>query len=316
MRLNFPGKSSVFFVFVCFLWLVISARADQLHLKDGRVLEAEEVWEVGDAIWYRQGKIIASCAKADVIKITKPNPAPSTSELTSSASPAEPKAKITSPADESDRSANGAAVITRKVSRILLKGGAQIDADAVWEDADRVGYRLGKMHTFVDRSEVERVIHDVAISEQKNTVSNPPFRYTTGHRGLDQLIVYSADKYNLDPVLIYLVMREESRFNHRAVSRVGARGLMQLMPGTAAKLGVRNIHDPVQNVDAGTRYLRTLIEMFNGDVNLALAAYNAGEGAVLRYGRRIPPYRETINYVWRINTAYRRAMAVDRRHER
>jgi soluble lytic murein transglycosylase-like protein len=126
------------------------------------------------------------------------------------------------------------------------------------------------------------------------------------------LIIQSGDKYDIDPTLIYLVMREESRFNHRAVSRAGARGLMQLMPGTAARLGVRNIHDPVENVDAGTRYLRTLLEMFNGDVNLALAAYNAGEGAVLRHGRRIPPYRETINYVWRINTAYRRAMAANR----
>ena len=103
-------------------------------------------------------------------------------------------------------------------------------------------------------------------------------------------------------------MREESGFNHRAVSRAGARGLMQLMPGTAQRLGVRNIHDPFENVEAGTRYLRSLLEMFNGDVNLALAAYNAGEDAVLRYGRRIPPYRETMNYVWRINTAYRRAV--------
>jgi hypothetical protein len=309
MRLNFPGKSSVWFLFTCLLLLVIGARADQLHLKDGRVLEVEEVWEAGDAIWYRQGKIIASCAKADVVRITKPKPAPA-----NSASPAEPKAKITPLVDESGKSADGGAVVTRKVARVILKGGTQIDADAVWEDADRVSYRLGKMHTFIDRSEVERVINDVAISEPKTAASNPQFRYTTGHRLLDQLIVHSADKYGLDPVLIYLIMREESGFNHRAVSRVGARGLMQLMPGTAAKLGVRNIHDPFQNVDAGTRYLRTLIEMFNGDVNLALAAYNAGEGAVLKYGRRIPPYRETMNYVWRINTAYRRAMAAN--HER
>jgi soluble lytic murein transglycosylase-like protein len=167
------------------------------------------------------------------------------------------------------------------------------------------------MQTFVDRSEVERVIRDVTINERKNAPANPGLRYTTGSRGLDQLIAYSGDKYGLDPTLIYLVMREESGFNHRAVSRVGARGLMQLMPGTAAKLGVRNIHDPFENVDAGARYLRTLLEMFNGDVNLALAAYNAGEGAVMKYGRRIPPYRETMNYVWRINTAYRHAMVTD-----
>jgi soluble lytic murein transglycosylase-like protein len=173
-------------------------------------------------------------------------------------------------------------------------------------------YRLGKMQTFIDRSEVERVVHDVTVNERKRAQQYPGLRYTTGNRGLDQLIANSADKYEIDPTLIYLVMYEESRFNHRAVSRVGARGLMQLMPGTAAKLGVRHIHDPIENVDAGARYLRTLLEMFNGDVNLALAAYNAGEGAVMKYGRRIPPYRETRNYVWRINTAYRRAMVADR----
>jgi len=266
------------------------ARADELHLTDGRVIEAEEVWEIADSIWYRQGKIIASFAKTEVVRITKPKPALSTSP--------------SAPSVSSDSSAP-----SRKISRIILKGGTQIDADAVWESADRVGYRLGKMQTFIDRSDVERVVREVALTEREEPSSNSSLRYTTGHRGLDWLIASSGDKYGVDPTLIYLVMREESRFNHRAVSRAGARGLMQLMPATAAKLGVRNIHDPVENVDAGARYLRTLLGMFGGDVNLALAAYNAGEGAVLKYGRRIPPYRETMNYVWRINTAYRRAMA-------
>jgi len=278
------------------LLIFATARADELHLKDGSVIEAEEVWEVGDAIWYRQGKIIASFTKTEVVRITKPKPAAAANPSSNTSVPPAPS------------------VPSRKISRIILKGGTQIDADAVWEDANRLGYRLGKMHTFIDRSDVERVIRDVTVSERQASPSNSnsSLRYTTGHSGLDQLVASSGDKYGIDPTLIYLVMREESRFNHRAVSRVGARGLMQLMPGTAARLGVRNIHDPVENVDAGARYLRTLLEMFNGDVNLALAAYNAGEGAVLKYGRRIPPYRETMNYVWRINTAYRRAMAADR----
>ena len=132
-------------------------------------------------------------------------------------------------------------------------------------------------------------------------------RFTTGRAALDQLIVNSGNKYELDPLLIYLVMREESGFNYRAVSHVGARGLMQLMPATARQLGVRNIHDPVENVEAGTRYLKNLITLFAGDVNLALAAYNAGEDAVRRYGRRVPPFRETQSYVRRINVAYRHA---------
>lgn len=299
-----------------FLLSFATARADELHLKDGRVIEAEEVWELGDAIWYRQGKIIASFAKTDVVRITKPKSAPAVNPAANpAANPAlGPDARISSSASGASGSAvseNGG-VVSRKISRIVLKGGTQIDADAVWEDANRVGYRMGKMQAFIDRSDVERVIREVTVSERKDAESNSGLRYTTGHRGLDQLIAYSGDKYGIDPTLVYLVMREESRFNYRAVSRAGARGLMQLMPGTAARLGVRNIHDPVENVDAGTRYLRTLLEMFSGDVNLALAAYNAGEGAVLKYGRRIPPYRETMNYVWRINTAYRRAMAADR----
>ncbi len=107
-------------------------------------------------------------------------------------------------------------------------------------------------------------------------------------------------------------MREESGFNYRAVSHVGARGLMQLMPATARQLGVRNIHDPVENVEAGTRYLKNLVTLFAGDVNLALAAYNAGEDAVRRYGRRVPPFRETQSYVRRINAAYRHAVGKQR----
>jgi hypothetical protein len=316
-RLNLAGKlqggQQYLFplLMTCLVLCAVVVRADELHLKDGRVIEAEEVWQVGDAVWYRQGKVIASVPKADVVRITKPKPVV---EVKAGSSPEPPapevktKSRIASPAEVRKNEASDDETITRKVSRILLRDGTQIDADSVWEDAERVSYRLGKMQAFVDRAEVKNVIRDLSVSEQKPP-SDIKIRFSTGHRGLDQLIVYSAAKYQIDPLLIYLVMREESGFNYRAVSRVGARGLMQLMPGTAQRLGVRNIHDPLQNVDAGTRHLRSLLEMFDGDVNLALAAYNAGEGAVMRYGRRIPPYPETMNYVWRINAAYRRAVA-------
>lgn len=116
----------------------------------------------------------------------------------------------------------------------------------------------------------------------------------------------AAAKYSLDPNLIFAVMRQESGFNPRAISPKGARGLMQLMPATAVRLGVRDIYDPAQNIDGGARYLRFLLDTFNGDVELALAGYNAGEGAVARYGNRVPPYRETINYVQRISAHYTR----------
>jgi soluble lytic murein transglycosylase-like protein len=99
-------------------------------------------------------------------------------------------------------------------------------------------------------------------------------------------------------------MHQESTFKPRAMSYKGARGLMQLMPGTAQRFGVSNIWDPRQNIEGGTRYMRFLLDLFEGDVNLALAGYNAGEGAVMKYGYRVPPYSETQEYVRRISRRY------------
>jgi soluble lytic murein transglycosylase-like protein len=99
-------------------------------------------------------------------------------------------------------------------------------------------------------------------------------------------------------------MHQESSFKRGAISPKGARGLMQLMPATAARFGVTNMFDPRQNIEGGTRYLRFLMDAFDGDIALTLAGYNAGEGAVLKYGRRVPPYRETQEYVRRITQRY------------
>lgn len=291
-------------------FLCLPSHADELHLKDGRVIEAEEVWESSGIVWYRQGRLISSVARTDVVRITK-TVAEASGRTDSPAAKAKSKDAAAAEEEESKatgKTSTGARATSRKVSRILLKDGTSIDADSIWEESERLGYRLGKMQTVIDRSEVAKVFHHVEVTEDAPLPGDVKLRFSTGNQRLDGLIVYSAARHGVDPLLIYLVMREESGFNYRAVSRVGARGLMQLMPGTAARLGVRNIHDPVENVEAGTRYLRSLIDMFGGDINLALAGYNAGEGAVLKYGRRIPPYTETMNYVWRINTAYRRAI--------
>jgi hypothetical protein len=128
--------------------------------------------------------------------------------------------------------------------------------------------------------------------------------FTTGDASVDNLIVESGTRNGVDPVLLYAIMHQESTFKRRAVSPKGARGLMQLMPGTAARYGVTNIFDPRQNIEGGARYMRFLLDLFDGDVELALAGYNAGEGAVMKYGNRIPPYSETQEYVRRIGRRY------------
>lgn len=127
---------------------------------------------------------------------------------------------------------------------------------------------------------------------------------STGNPAYDALVIKSAAKYGVDPNLVMAVMHQESGFNPRARSYKGASGLMQLMPATARRFGVDNIYDPAQNIDGGTRYLRFLLDTFDGDVELALAGYNAGENAVVHSGYQIPRYRETQNYVRVISAKY------------
>jgi soluble lytic murein transglycosylase-like protein len=121
----------------------------------------------------------------------------------------------------------------------------------------------------------------------------------------DEWIREASTLYQIPEQLIRAVIKVESDFDPRAVSRSGARGLMQLMPDTADRLQVRNIDDPRENIFGGTRYLRILANTFNGDLDLTVAAYNAGEGAVMNHGG-IPPYPETREYVTRVNRFYRR----------
>ncbi|HVQ36483.1 MAG TPA: lytic transglycosylase domain-containing protein [Pyrinomonadaceae bacterium] len=140
------------------------------------------------------------------------------------------------------------------------------------------------------------------MSEIKGATSMGGF--TTGNATIDGFIVESGQRNAVDPLLLYAIMHQESTFKPRAMSNKGARGLMQLMPGTAIRFGVTSIWDPQQNIEGGSRYMRFLLDKFDGNVELALAGYNAGEGAVMKYGYRIPPYNETQEYVRRISKRY------------
>jgi hypothetical protein len=119
-----------------------------------------------------------------------------------------------------------------------------------------------------------------------------------------KLIRAAAQRYSMDADLIHCVIAVESNFNPNAISPKNARGLMQLLPRTAARLGVKNIFDPADNIDGGTRYLRDLLAKYNNNLTLALAAYNAGPQKVERFGHHVPPYSETQKYIQSINRAY------------
>ena len=142
------------------------------------------------------------------------------------------------------------------------------------------------------------------LSELAQSV--PP--WTTGNAKIDALIRQNGARYGVDAYFIYCVIHQESGFSSTALSPKGAQGLMQLMPGTAARYGVVNANDPAQNIMGGTRYLKDLLRLFPGRIDLVLAGYNAGEGAVIRYGQTIPPYKETQDYVHLISLRYLRGL--------
>lgn len=148
------------------------------------------------------------------------------------------------------------------------------------------------------------LIHSLAQNQVQTKTNKPLPAVDMKHiNSLEGMIDAAANKYNLPPKLIKSIIRHESNFNPNAVSKAGASGLMQLMPATARGLGIKNIFDPLENVMGGSKYIRNMLDKYNGNIRLALAAYNAGPGNVDKYGG-IPPFKETQNYVRKVTESF------------
>jgi len=252
---------------------------------DGATLDVDDTWKQGDTVWYRLHGTSQSVDR-EVRSIETRFKEP-----------------LTTPQNEKT-----AAVKTTKApppttppTWIYLVDGAHFQVEDVREVSDGVWYTRGKLAIFLDRGRVARIEREQpdASGEFKNR------GWSSGDATIDGLIRKNGTRFGIDPYLVFLVIEQESHFHPGVVSPKGARGLMQLMPGTARRLGVSRAFDPADNIRGGTQYLKELLTMFAGRVDLALASYNAGEGRVLDYGNRVPPFKETQDYVRRISARYR-----------
>jgi hypothetical protein len=181
---------------------------------------------------------------------------------------------------------------------VVLRSGQRLTVTGYQLLGDR--YRLQMKGGFVEVAADDVVgiePEDTFAPEPTKPMVAPPYR---------ELVEAAAARYSVDANLITSVIAVESNFDPKAVSRKNARGLMQLLPETAARFGVKNIDDPQENIDAGTRYLRDLLQKYHDDLVLTLAAYNAGPERVQQYGR-VPPFAETISYVRRVKRGYEKS---------
>jgi hypothetical protein len=184
-----------------------------------------------------------------------------------------------------------------RADNIVLKNGQRLNVTGYQLIGDTYHLQMAGVSVNVPSDEV------ASIEPEDQFAPPPPPPIVAAKANFRDLVENSAARYSVDADLISSVIATESNFNARAVSRKNARGLMQLMPETAARLGVHNVFDPQENIDAGTRYLGNLLQRYRNDLALALAAYNAGPERVEQYGR-VPPFAETVSYVRKVQRTY------------
>jgi len=254
---------------------------------DGGSLHVDEAWWKGEEVWYRRGKLTETSARK--VKSIEPVFVAQVEHRNN--------AETTSPIPVSEKSLAAATSIW-----IYLVGGAKFKVDEVKESSDGAWYQRENLVSFLDRSRIARIERELPGASRSAWTESG---WTSGNPTIDQSIRANGSRFGVDPYLVFLVIEQESHFHPRVVSPKGARGLMQLMPGTAQRFAVRNSFDAAENIRGGTQYLKELLTMFNGRVDLALASYNAGEGRVISYGNKVPPFQETQNYVRRIGQRYK-----------
>ncbi|MGH9875885.1 MAG: lytic transglycosylase [Pyrinomonadaceae bacterium] len=258
---------------------------------DGGTLRVDDAWWHGEEVWYQRGAMTATAPR----KVKSIDPV-FVAQVDTKAKTTPPPPTLPTEKPPADKPAVASA------TWIYLVGGAKFKVDEVNETAEGAWYQRANLLSFLERSRIDRIERDLPDAASPSDWKERG--WTSGSPLIDQLIRTNGTRFGVDPYLVFLVIEQESHFHPRALSPKGARGLMQLMPGTARRFGVTRPFDPIENIRGGTQYLRDLLRMFNGQVDLALASYNAGEHRVVSYGNKVPPFQETRNYVKKIRQRY------------
>src|SRR6476660_746287 len=268
-----------------------TAKGKLITFVDGGTLRVDDAWWHGEEVWYQRGAMTATAPR----KVKSIEPV-FVAQVDSTAKIAPPPPTLPTEKPAAVKPAPSTA------TWIYLVGGAKFKVDEVKETAEGAWYQRANLLSFLEHARIDRIERDLpdaaAPSDWKER------GWTSGSPMIDQLIRTNGNRFGVDPYLVFLVIEQESHFHPSALSHKGARGLMQLMQGTARRFGVTRALEPTENIRGGTQYLRELMRMFNGQVDLALASYNAGEGRVISYGNKVPPFQETRNYVKRIRQRY------------